>query len=190
MVGLENKADHFAPVLSGGEKQRLIMARQLAKKPKLLLLDEPATMSCPRSKQEILDAVKKANQELGVTVILVSHLPEIHNYLSNELILMENGKIIDEGSPKDIIKKFVKGMEPREVLRDSGDVGEEIIKVRDLNRRFTLLKGGNVLNIENINFEVNEGEIISLIGLSGAGKTVLLRMVAGLDIPDSWGGLL
>ena len=185
VVGLEDKANHFAPVLSGGEKQRLIMARQLAKKPKLLLLDEPATMSCPRSKQEILDAIKKANQELGVTVILVSHLPEIHNYLSNRLILMDNGKIVDEGTPKDIIKKFVHEMEPREVLRDSGDVGEEIIKVRDLNKRFTLLKGGNVLNIENINFEVNEGEIISLIGLSGAGKTVLLRMVAGLDMPDS-----
>ncbi len=185
VVGLEDKANHFAPVLSGGEKQRLIMARQLAKKPKVLLLDEPATMSCPRSKQEILDAIKKANQELGVTVILVSHLPELHNYLSNRLLLMEKGKIIDEGSTKDIIKKFVKDMEPREVLRDPKDVGDEVIKACDLNKRFTLIKGGNVLNIENINFEVYEGEIISLIGLSGAGKTVLLRMVAGLDIPDS-----
>ncbi len=185
VVGLEDKANHFAPVLSGGEKQRLIMARQLAKKPKVLLLDEPATMSCPRSKQEILNAIKKANQELGVTVILVSHLPELHNYLSNRLLLMEKGKIIDEGSPKDIIKKFVNEMEPREVLRDPKDVGDEVIKACDLNKRFTLIKGGNVLNIENINFEVYEGEIISLIGLSGAGKTVLLRMVAGLDFPDS-----
>jgi methyl coenzyme M reductase system subunit A2 len=74
VVGLEEKADHFAPVLSGGEKQRLIMARQLAKKPKVLLLDEPATMSCPKTKQDILNAIKNINKKLGVTVIVVSHL--------------------------------------------------------------------------------------------------------------------
>ena len=83
IVGLEHKVDHFAPVLSGGEKQRLIMARQLAKKPKVLLLDEPATMSCPKTKQDILNAIKNINQELGVTVIIVSHLPEVHLYLSD-----------------------------------------------------------------------------------------------------------
>ncbi|MCE5214175.1 MAG: ABC transporter ATP-binding protein [Methanobacterium sp.] len=185
VVGLGHKIDHFAPVLSGGEKQRLIMARQLAKKPEILLLDEPATMSCPKSKQEILDAIKNINQEMGITVLLVSHLPEVHNYLSNRLLLMENGEIVKEGTPKDIIKKFIQNMEQMETLRDPSDVGEPLIKVEDLGRRFTLLKGGNVLNVEDVNFEVLKGEIISLMGLSGAGKTVLLRMVAGLDTPDT-----
>ena len=77
MVSLTDKADHYAAVLSGGEKQRLIIARQLAKQPKVLLLDEPATMACPKTKQEILDAVKKINEELNITVVVVSHLPEI-----------------------------------------------------------------------------------------------------------------
>lgn len=185
VVGLDHKSNHFAPVLSGGEKQRLIMARQLAKKPEVLLLDEPATMSCPKSKQEILDAIKNINQKLGVTVLLVSHLPEVHHYLSDRLLLMEKGEIIDEGSPKDIIKEFVKEMEPIEPLRDPEDVGNAVIKVRDLERKFTLLKGGNVLKVEDINFDVKKGEIVSLMGLSGAGKTVILRMVAGLDKPDS-----
>jgi methyl coenzyme M reductase system subunit A2 len=184
VVGLEDKADHFAPVLSGGEKQRLIMARQLAKKPKVLLLDEPATMSCPKTKQDILDAIKNINQELGVTVIIVSHLPEVHLYLSDRLVLMENGKIVNEGTPKAIIPKFIREMDVPEPPRKPGEIGEPIIKVDDIKKKFILLKGGAVLKIENINFYVKKGEIISLIGQSGAGKTVLLRMMAGLEIPD------
>ena len=184
VVGLEEKADHFAPVLSGGEKQRLIMARQLAKKPKVLLLDEPATMSCPKTKQDILNAIKNINKELGVTVIVVSHLPEVHLYLSDRLVLMENGKVVDEGTPKTIIPKFITDMDVPEPPREPGEIGESVIKVTNLNKKFVLLKGGNVLKIEDINFDVNEAEIISLIGQSGAGKTVLLRMMAGLERPD------
>lgn len=185
LVGLEHKAEHFAPVLSGGEKQRLIMARQLAKKPKVLLLDEPATMSCPKTKQEILDAIKNINNELGVTVILVSHLPEIHEYLADRLVLMENGKIIGEGEPKAIVKEFLKDLEPEEELKSTTFDPEEIIKVKDIEKRFFLIKGGAVLDINDINFNVNKGEMISLIGPSGAGKTVLLRIIGGLDYPDS-----
>jgi len=185
VVGLEDKIDHFAPVLSGGEKQRLIMARQLAKKPKVLLLDEPATMSCPKTKQDILNAIKNINKEFGVTVIIVSHLPEVHLYLSDRLVLMENGKVIDEGTPKTIIPKFIMEMDAPEPPRQPYELGGPVIKVTDIEKKFVLLKGGNVLKIEDINFEVKNGEIISLIGQSGAGKTVLLRMMAGLEIPDS-----
>lgn len=185
VVGLEKKADHFAPVLSGGEKQRLIMARQLAKKPKVLLLDEPATMSCPKTKQDILNAIKSINEELGITVIVVSHLPEVHLYLSDRLVLMENGKVIDEGTPKNIIPKFITEMDVPEPPREADEIGEPVIKVANINKKFVLLKGGNVLNIEDINFDVKKGEIISLIGQSGAGKTVLLRMMAGLERPDA-----
>lgn len=184
IVGLEHKIDHFAPVLSGGEKQRLIMARQLAKKPKVLLLDEPATMSCPKTKQDILNSIKTINEKLGVTVIIVSHLPEVHLYLSDRMIYMDKGKIIEEGTPQTIIPKFIMEMEEPETPRDPNNIGEPIIKVHDIKKKFVLLKGGNVLKMDNINFNVKNGEIISLIGQSGAGKTVLLRMMAGLEVPD------
>jgi len=185
IVGLGHKINHFAPVLSGGEKQRLIMARQLAKKPKVLLLDEPATMSCPKTKQEILSAIKNINKELGVTIVLVSHLPEVHRYLSDRLILMEDGEITDEGSTEEIITKFMKPIEPVEPLPGPENIGNSIIKVDDLDKKFFLLKGGHTLQIKDISFDIKKGEIVSLIGPSGAGKTVLLRMVAGLDAPDS-----
>ena len=184
LVGLKEKSGHLASVLSGGEKQRLIMARQLAKKPKVMLLDEPATMACPKTKQEILDAVKKINEELNITIVLVSHLPEIHKFLAEKVILLENGEIAKEGDVDEIIDEFLSDIEdPVDIELESTD--ETLIKACDLDKRFYLLKGKDVLHMKDISFEVKRGDILSLVGPSGAGKTILLRMLGGMDVPDS-----
>ena len=183
LVSLTDKKDHYASVLSGGEKQRLIIARQLAKQPKALLLDEPATMACPKTKQEILDAVKNINEELNITIVLVSHLPEVQKYLADRVILMEDGEIKKQGNPEEITEEFMSAMDPIvDIENISSD--EDIIDVKDIYKRFYLLTGGEVLQIEDINFKVQKENILSLIGPSGAGKTVLLRMLAGLDDSD------
>jgi len=183
LVSLTDKKDHYASVLSGGEKQRLIMARQLAKQPKVLLLDEPATMACPKTKQEILDAVKNINKELNITVILVSHLPEVQKYLADRVILMEDGEIKKEGTPDEITDEFLAEMDSIvDIENISSD--KEVIDVKDIYKRFYLLTGGEVLQIEDINFKVQKENILSLIGPSGAGKTVLLRILAGLEDSD------
>lgn len=183
LVSLTDKAGHYASVLSGGEKQRLIIARQLAKQPKVLLLDEPATMACPKTKQEILTAIKKINEELNITLVVVSHLPDIQRFLADRVILLEDGKIKEEGDPIKITSDFMSEMEP---IVDINNIAtdEDVIDVTDVSKRFYLLTGGEVLNVEDINFEVKKENILSLIGPSGAGKTVLLRLLGGLDYPD------
>lgn len=183
LVSLTHKKDHYASVLSGGEKQRLIMARQLAKQPKALLLDEPATMACPKTKQEILDAIIKINKELNITVIVVSHLPDIQKYLADRVILLEDGEIADEGSADVICDKFMEDMDDIVDIENIA-TDEDVIQVNDIYKRFYLLTGGEVLQIEDVNFTVQRENILSIIGPSGAGKTVLLRMMGGLEDPD------
>ncbi len=179
-VGLDHKAEHFAPVLSGGEKQRLVLARQLAKKPKLLLLDEPATMSSPKKRREVLDTIKRINENYNTTVIVVSHEPEIQRYLSDKTMLLYNGKVEKISDTDTIIKEFLSKEEPiYEVKEKTYD--EPIIKVKDLYKDFYLFRGGHVLTIEDVSFEVYKGEILSLIGPTGSGKTEILRMIAGFD---------
>jgi methyl coenzyme M reductase system subunit A2 len=183
LVGLEKKANHLATILSGGEKQRLLIARQLAKKPKILLLDEPATMACPATKQEVLDAVRNINKELGLTILLVSHLPEIHEYLAERLIWLEKGEIVDEGSPSEVLQRFLSGMGEAEPQTPRPGA-RPLIKVRGLYKRNYLVGTGEILKIEDMSFELKEGEITSLLGASGAGKTTLLKIMAGLRMPD------
>lgn len=188
LVGLEHKKDVFANVLSGGEKQRLILARQIAKIYErgegVLLLDEPATMACPASKQILLDVLKKINRELNVPIIITSHLPEIHRYLCHRCILLEEGRIVMEGRPEEVIEKFLEEMSPP-YIRRSKPKDRAIIEVRNVSKRYFVVGGGETLNMRNISFQVREGEILSIIGPSGAGKSVLLRLLAGLELPDS-----
>lgn len=183
-VGLKEKANHFAPVLSGGEKQRLVLARQLTKKPEILLLDEPATMSSPKKRKELLDTIKRINEKYNTTVIVVSHQPEIQRYLSNRTMLMFNGKVQEINDTETIIEKFLADEEPVYPIAKM-DRTKPIIKVRNLTRDFYLYKGGHVLTIDDINFDVNKGEILSIIGPTGSGKTEILRMIAGFEEPDN-----
>ena len=186
LVGLEKKAHHLATVLSGGEKQRLLIARQLARKPKILLLDEPATMACPATKQEVLDTIKTVNRELNLTIIVVSHLPEIHAYLADRLIWLEGGEIVAEGKPAEILTRFLAGMGEVQPLAVRSNP-EPLIRVRGLYKRNCLVSTGEVLEVlamKDINFDINQGEITSIIGNSGGGKTTLLKIMQGVRMPD------
>ncbi len=186
LVGLDNKAGHLATVLSGGEKQRLLIARQLAKKPKVLLLDEPATMACPATKQEVLDAIKNVSRELNLTIIVVSHLPEIHAYLADRLIWLDEGKIVADGRPADVLAAFMAGIGLIEPLSARPNP-EPLIKVRGLYKRNCLIGTGDVMEtlvIKDLNLDINRGEITSIIGNSGGGKTTLLKMIQGVRPAD------
>lgn len=184
LVGLESKALHSTNLLSGGEKQRVVMARQLAAKPRVLLLDEPVTMTGPDTKQEILDVIKSLKEKLNIPIILVSHLPEIHAYLADRLIFLENGKIAADGEPAWVLKNFLRDMKPREELSEPGNK-EVCIKVRDISKRYSLIRMGEVLNIKNFSLDVYRGEILAFIGPSGAGKTTIMKLMEGLIKPKS-----
>ncbi|MBW9221948.1 ATP-binding cassette domain-containing protein [Methanothermococcus sp. SCGC AD-155-C09] len=188
LVGLKHKKDAFSNILSGGEKQRLILGRQIAKIYErgegVLLLDEPATMSCPASKQILLDVLKNINRKLKITMVITSHLPEIHSYLCHRCILLEEGIIKLDGKPEVVIEKFLEDI-PSPYIRESSPREKSIIEVKNLSKRYFVVNGGETLNMKDISFNIREGEILSIIGPSGTGKSVLLRLLAGVESPDS-----
>ncbi len=183
LVNLDKKAEHSSAVLSGGEKQRLLIARQLAANPHLLLLDEPATMTCPATKQEVFDAIKNINEKMNLKTLVVSHLPEVHSYLAHRVLWLEGGRIVAEGKPKEVLEKFLKKMKPAIPMPERTS-DKTVIKVSGVSKRYWLFRQGEVLDLDSINLEFKEGEIVALIGPSGAGKTTLLHAMDGLTYPD------
>ncbi|MHC1602322.1 MAG: ATP-binding cassette domain-containing protein [Methermicoccaceae archaeon] len=184
MVGLAHKKHHMALVLSGGEKQRVLLARQLAKNPRLLLLDEPATMACPKTKQEVLDTLLKVKKEMHIPIVIVSHLPELVAYVSDRVLWLEEGKVKARGAPLDVLGSFLREMPPAAPLTSlpSADV---LLKGQELSKRYRLLSAGEVLNMKSLDISVRCGEILGLVGNSGGGKTTLMKLLAGVLPPDA-----
>jgi putative ABC transport system ATP-binding protein len=98
-VGLENRIDHYPSQLSGGEIQRVSIARAMANKPDIILADEPTGNLDSKSGKEILDILNKLNKERGVTLVIVTHDRNIASRF-RELIYIKDGEIIKRGASK------------------------------------------------------------------------------------------
>ena len=95
----------FAPhLLSGGQKQRVAIAGTLAMMTKCLVLDEPTAMLDPIGRKEVLDTVRRLHRESGITVVYITHFME-EAAAAQRVIVMENGKVAEDGSPKEIFSQ-------------------------------------------------------------------------------------
>ena len=102
-VGLLDKIDEFPSRLSGGQQQRVAIARALAMEPKVLLFDEVTSALDPELVGEVLYAIKQLAEE-GMTMVIVTHEMQFAMDVSNRLIFMDSGKIIEEGIPQVLLK--------------------------------------------------------------------------------------
>jgi len=103
IIGLKDKIDNFPDELSGGEQQRLAIARALVNHPDIIIADEPTGNLDPYNSYEVISLLQKMNQA-GKTVILATHDREIINKLGKRVITIENGKILrDEEAGRFII---------------------------------------------------------------------------------------
>lgn len=102
LVGLEDRADNYPSQLSGGQKQRVAIARALANDPKILISDEATSALDPKTTKQILALLQDLNQKLGLTIVLITHEMQIVKDIANRVAVMQNGKLIEEGSVLDI----------------------------------------------------------------------------------------
>jgi lipooligosaccharide transport system ATP-binding protein len=136
-VSLGEKADARVEDLSGGMKRRLTIARSLVNRPDILLLDEPTTGLDPQARHLLWDQLFRLKQQ-GVTLVLTTHYMDEAEQLCDRLVVMDDGRIVAEGSPLDLIAEHA----TREVLELRFGVGEHeqiAAKVDDLAQRIEVL---------------------------------------------------
>ncbi len=97
LVGLKDKAEFYPVQLSGGEQQRVSIARALANDPAILISDEATSALDPQNTNQILDLLKKLNTELDLTVVLITHEMDAVKRVANKISVMEHGQIIERG---------------------------------------------------------------------------------------------
>jgi len=102
-VGLREKADVYPIKLSGGQKQRIAIARALAMNPEIMLFDEPTSALDPEMIGEVLDVMQELAEE-GMTMVVVTHEMGFARRVANRVLFMDEGRIAEEGSPKDIFE--------------------------------------------------------------------------------------
>jgi methyl coenzyme M reductase system subunit A2 len=183
-VKLSHRMMHIARDLSGGEKQRVVLARQLAKDPAMLFADEPTGTLDPQTARLVHAMLTDAAQKNGMGMVVTSHFSQVIEDMTHRAILLENGKVAQIGAPRDVIRSFVKDQNEEDYAIPE-QFGEKVLVARDVTKRYFSVDRGVVRAVNGVNFEVFTKEIFGIIGKSGAGKTTLSRMIAGIIEPTS-----
>jgi methyl coenzyme M reductase system subunit A2 len=183
-MGLSNRLLHAARDLSGGEKQRVVLGRQLALNPVLLLADEPTGTLDQISANSIYKIIDQELKTHGTTLLVTTHMPEAIVKMADRAVLLEGGRIEFEGETKVVVDKFLSSVKEEEVIKPE-TLGDVILKVREIKKYYFSIDKGVVRALDGVSFDVREREIFGIIGLSGAGKTTLSKIISGVSTPTS-----
>ncbi|MCQ2056158.1 MAG: methyl coenzyme M reductase system, component A2 [archaeon] len=177
-VNMTHRTTHIARDLSGGEKQRVVMARQLAKNPLFFLADEPTGTLDPYTANIVHERLVKYVHDKRICMVFASHWPEATEKMADEAIWLDTGNVVMSGKPIDVTKKF---MEEYKFEKSAAtDLGKPFIVAENATKHYFSIVRGVVKAVDGVSFKIKENEIFALVGISGAGKTTTSRIIAGM----------
>ena len=178
LVNMTHRTTHIARDLSGGEKQRVVMARQLAKNPLFFLADEPTGTLDPTTAEIVHKGLIDYVQSKGICMVFASHWPEAIERMADQAMLLDAGNVVKDGSPKEVSAEFMKDYHFEK--SEQSELGEPLIKLENAAKHYFSVVRGVVKAVDGVTFDIKEREVFSLVGYSGAGKTTASRMIAGM----------
>ncbi|OMH29496.1 ABC transporter ATP-binding protein [Motiliproteus sp. MSK22-1] len=190
----ERKLNTYPHQLSGGERQRVMIAMALVNKPKLLIADEPTTALDVTIQAQILDLIKELQAEIGMSVLFITHDLHIVRKLANQVVVMEKGDLVEQGSTKAVFEnpqhpytqKLI-ASEPHGNPAEFTPTEEPILQVNNLRCWFPIKKGlfqrtvDHVKAVDDISLAIMPGESVGVVGESGSGKSTLGKSILSLE---------
>ena len=208
-VSKEN-AKSYPHQLSGGMRQRVVIAIALALTPPMIIMDEPTTALDVIVEREILSKIIQLRKKLNFTILFITHDLNLLLEFADRVAIMKDGEMVEmntvqkiqKGGKHDYTKKLIgalpsaSGPRQKNLLpkpKNIDFVNEPILEVQDLCKTFQgsgLFSKSEIEVVKNVNFKVLVGEIVALVGESGSGKSTIARLVTRLIRPTSGNILL
>ncbi|MDN5840822.1 dipeptide ABC transporter ATP-binding protein [Corynebacterium casei] len=201
-VGIDDPERRYAQYpheLSGGMKQRVLIAAALSLEPELIIADEPTSALDVTVQKVILDLLDRMREELGLGILFITHDLAVAGDRADRIVVMEKGQVREEGwaatvltDPQDDYSKRLLADAPSlaapTIRREGAAKGsgtrefatEPLVKVSGLTKTY-----GDFTAVNNVSFEVRPGSTHALVGESGSGKTTTGRMVSLFETPTS-----
>ena len=189
------RLDAYPHQLSGGQRQRVMIAMALANEPGLLIADEPTTALDVTIQAEILELLLDIQQQLGMSMLLISHDLNIVRKLADRICVMRNGKFVETGtknqifdSPEHDYTKMLLAAEPSGRGGQPAESASVVAELDSLRVWYPIRKGvlrrvvDYVKAVDDVNITIRAGETVGVVGESGSGKTSLalamLRLIS------------
>jgi len=183
----QRRVDDYPVHFSGGMRQRAMIAAAIALNPRLLIADEATTALDVTVQASILELLQRLQREHGTALVFVSHDLGVVSDIADDVVVLRAGEVVEAG-PADRIYEAPEHPYTIELLSAVRRTGAarpatdrpRLLEVRNLNQRYA-----SVTAVDDVSFDVGQGEIVGLVGESGSGKSTIGRIVSGLLRPTS-----
>ncbi|MDZ4087883.1 MAG: ABC transporter ATP-binding protein [Tabrizicola sp.] len=191
----ERRMGQYPHELSGGMRQRVMIAMALALRPEVLIADEPTTALDVTVQREVLDLLRDLQRDLGTAIILITHDMGVVAEMADRVIVMRQGRQVETAPTLDLFDRpqadYTRALLAAVPRMGRGAVrppvvGDPIARLTDVVVRYPL-RGGllgrvqqNVHAVEHVSFDILKGETLALVGESGCGKSTIAKALVGL----------
>ena len=186
--------DSYPHELSGGMRQRIVIAIALALKPKLVIMDEPTTALDVITEREIISSIQNLKKELGFSIIFITHDLNLLLQFADRISVLYNGELVDSGSVDEIkgggshnyTQVLINSIPQIDLSSRDIKNNKKVLSLNDINVKYQLgswifPEHDSIHAINNVSLDLYRNHITSIIGESGSGKSTIAKVILGLE---------
>ena len=189
----QGRFDSYPHQLSGGQRQRVMIAMALANDPKVLIADEPTTAVDVTVQAQLLELLAELQQRIGMSILFITHDLRVVKKIAQRVYVMKSGEIVESGTTDSVFStptheytKRLLSSQPSGTPDAIASDAKTLVAIKDVKVWFPIKRGifrktiGHIKAVDEVSFDIKEGETVGLVGESGSGKSSLGQAILRL----------